>query len=343
MGGPAAYTLLSRALKSASTASRGRCTLGRSMTIEINIGIPIKTSADRLALVRGVLSAHPSDEAEWVEWKTRVPLERAEGRFEASRHILGFANRSPIDSGRFLVGQAHLLIGIEPGKLVGTPRRDPAQLHDWLGLYLGLDGPAWDAHYVGIDDKEILVLEVQPPLAGDPIWPLRRDFERWHAGSIFVRHKGKTDPATPADVAMLSARAAASKSAQAATSILRRDAELRSLERVAELLTETDCSVRALIQARATVGGGTVRVPGKKEGSPADDYINDLRIALRSVQARLETATASLELVVPTARNVATKDTSPAGTTELTHSIPRARHEMMEAIRSARGALLHLD
>ena len=179
------------------------------MAINLDTSLAIRRPSDRVALVEAVLQAHSSDEAEWVEWKLDVELDRAEGRFKASRHILGFANRSPNDAARFLGGQAFLIVGAEPGQLVGTPRRDPAQLEDWLRPYLGLDGPIWDAHTVEVGGKEVLLIEVAAPKGGDPIHTLRRTFDRWHAGSVFVRHKGKTDPASPADMVMLTTRSAA--------------------------------------------------------------------------------------------------------------------------------------
>ncbi|HEY3213448.1 MAG TPA: hypothetical protein VGL16_09640 [Actinomycetota bacterium] len=179
------------------------------MAIDLDMSLQIRRPSDRVALVEAVLQAHPSDEAEWIEWKLDVELDRAEGQFKASRQILGFANRSPNDAARFLGGQAFLIVGAEPGQLAGTPRRDPAQLEDWLRPYLGLDGPIWDAHHVEMEGTEVLLIEVAAPRDGDPIHTLRRAFDKWHAGSVFVRHKGKTDPASPADMVMLTARSAA--------------------------------------------------------------------------------------------------------------------------------------
>jgi hypothetical protein len=106
-------------------------------------------------------------------------------------------------------GQAFLLVGAEPRNLVGTPRRDPAKLEDWLVPYLGHDGPVWDAHHVDVSGTEVLLFEIQPPREGDPIHTLRKRFDKWAEGTIFVRHKGKTDPATSVDVKRLSSRAAA--------------------------------------------------------------------------------------------------------------------------------------
>ncbi len=202
------------------------------MAVDFDTSRPVRRPSERLALVEAVLKAHPSDETEWLEWKTEIPLDQAAGRFNASRHVLGFANRSPSDAARFLGGQAFLVIGAEPGNLVGSPRRDPAELEDWLVPFLGPDGPFWDAHHVEIQGMEVLLLEIAAPREGDPIYTLRRQFERWHEGSVFVRHKGKTDPATSVDMTGLAARASA-----------RVGGGRIALE---VSWNETDCAVRAL-------------------------------------------------------------------------------------------------
>ncbi len=209
------------------------------MAVDFDSSRAVRRPSERLALVEAVLKAHPSDEAEWLEWKTAIPLDQSAGRFNASRQVLGFANRSPSDAARFLGGQAFLVIGVEPGNLIGTPRRDPAELEDWLVPFLGRDGPVWDAHHVEIQGAEVLLLEIAPPREGDPIYTLRRQFERWHEGSVFVRHKGKTDPASSADMAMLAARASA---------------RVGGGRIAAEVdWTEADCAVRALDFAAPSV------------------------------------------------------------------------------------------
>jgi hypothetical protein len=85
------------------------------VAIDLDMSPQIRRPSDRVTLVEAVLQAHPSDQAEWVEWKLDVALDRTEGRFKASRHILGFANRSPNDAARFLGGQAFFIVGAEPG------------------------------------------------------------------------------------------------------------------------------------------------------------------------------------------------------------------------------------
>jgi hypothetical protein len=170
---------------------------------------PILRPSERVALVEAVLVAHAADEDEWIEWKREVPVGTAAGNFTIARHVLGFSNRRPHDAARFLGGQAFLLVGVEPGNILGTSPVDPARLEDWLRLYLGDDGPVWNAQDVDVRGFHVLAIEVAPPRDGDPIRTLRKEYGEWHAGAIFVRRKGKTSEANPTEIAMLTSRAAA--------------------------------------------------------------------------------------------------------------------------------------
>ena len=53
----------------------------------------------------------------------------------------------------------------------------------------------------------MLVIMVEPPRQGDPIYTLKKTHGSTEAGTIFVRHPGTTDRAGPSDVEMLTARA----------------------------------------------------------------------------------------------------------------------------------------
>jgi hypothetical protein len=90
------------------------------MGLHFDVSRPVMRPSDRLALVEAVLGAHPSDECEWIEWKTAVPLEQAAGRFTFARHVIGFANRSPSEASRHVAGQAFLIIGAEPSASTGS-------------------------------------------------------------------------------------------------------------------------------------------------------------------------------------------------------------------------------
>jgi hypothetical protein len=168
-------------------------------------------SPERLvALLRAVLDADPNDEKVWIEWKGGLDLATAAGQFNLGRQILGFANRMPEVAAPWAEGHAYVIVGAEPG---GTPDRmppmDPAVLENRLRAWVGTasQGPRWHGSYVAIDGGSVLVVEVDPPRWGDPIYPLRRGHDRVPAGIVLVRHAGSVEPATPADMDALNARA----------------------------------------------------------------------------------------------------------------------------------------
>ena len=112
------------------------------------------------------------------------------------------------------------MAGASPGSVEGTAIVDAAKLEGMLGPYLGKGsaGPDWSPDYVELDGKQVLVVTVEPPRWGHPIWMLRTEYSPdsggpgFPAATIFVRQKASTEPHTVADLEMLTRRAAASTS-----------------------------------------------------------------------------------------------------------------------------------
>jgi hypothetical protein len=169
----------------------------------------IRGPSARLALVRAVRDGGPiTTETDWVEWKSEVDLRDKRSRMELIvRHILGFANRQPDRAVRVAEGWAYLLLGVEPGALGGVQEIDTATLESWLRPYLGWE-LRWDADYVNLDGKAVLVIWVEAPRWGDPIYPLRKALDPYEDGMIFVRRLGKTERASSAEIDQLVERAA---------------------------------------------------------------------------------------------------------------------------------------
>lgn len=185
------------------------------MAVDFDASRAVRRPSDLAALVDAVYRAHPGDESDCLEWKSRLPLGTSEGNFETARHVLGFANRLPEAAAEHFEGSAYLILGAEPGNLDGQEQVDPATLESWLRPYLGGDGPAWTPHQVDVSGTNVLLLETAPPRLGDPIFTLRKEYSgrtkgtTWRAGTVFVRHMGKTETATPEDIRYLSDRVAA--------------------------------------------------------------------------------------------------------------------------------------
>lgn len=149
-------------------------------------------------------------EKDWLEWKSDVVLGDKRWQAELAKHVLGFANRDPARAQRAAEGTAYLLAGVEPGELDGVAPLDPAKLEAAMAAYLGTaNGPAWDADYIDVEGKTVLVLTVEPPRSGDPPWPLRREYQSLRDGTVYVRRQGQTAPATSAEIDMLVRRARA--------------------------------------------------------------------------------------------------------------------------------------
>jgi hypothetical protein len=104
--------------------------------------------ADFADLVRAVVGAGNGDESSWIEWKGELKLRTPEGRAAVVRCIAGLANRQPDAAARFCEGRGYMVVGAEPGRVVGVVEADPADLSNWWTPYLGTDGPRWVPHWV---------------------------------------------------------------------------------------------------------------------------------------------------------------------------------------------------
>ena len=176
------------------------------MTLNIQSNSALRRPTELQDLVRAVLHADPADETDWIEWKSFRQLTTPDGRADAARHILGFANRHPDRAGRNFEGCGYLLIGVQPGRLSGADRIDPAELEAGLRRYLGDPGPQWSFHNVSYQESHVALFVVEAPRWGDPIYCLERDFAKYQAGAVFVRRKGSTHAASPAGMRYLQER-----------------------------------------------------------------------------------------------------------------------------------------
>jgi hypothetical protein len=80
-----------------------------------------------------------TDETDWLEWKCPPELTESTARGHLARNILGMANRHPDHAKRFTEGYGYVVVGTEPGNVVGVPRQIlPSSRH---GLRLTLARP----------------------------------------------------------------------------------------------------------------------------------------------------------------------------------------------------------
>jgi len=169
---------------------------------------PIRGADALEQLLVYVHTTNPNNETDWLEWKRGLDLTKAEGKIAVARTILGFANREPASARRHADGCAFMVLGLEPGSVTGQDSIDPSALTQGLRPYLGSQGqsPVWSALWGSFEGVGVLVIMVEPPGQGDPIYTLKKTHGPTEAGTIFVRHPGLTDRAGPEDVEMLAAR-----------------------------------------------------------------------------------------------------------------------------------------
>lgn len=137
-----------------------------------------------------------------------------QGRCQALRDRaprLGFGNRTVFAAQQQFEGSAYLVAGVEPGNVVGAPVVDPADIDDQLSKYILPGQPRWSPAYVTVDGKPILILTIEAPRAGDPIFALQKGYDVAPAGRVYVRRHGKTEEAGPADLRALEARGQAAR------------------------------------------------------------------------------------------------------------------------------------
>jgi len=182
------------------------------MAINIDPARAIRGPADQWRLIEAVRDALAADEANWIEWKSTLPLSERAGRFIMAKNILGMANRHPEESARFCDGLGYVIIGAQPGEISGVEQIDPAKLDDGLRAYLGPNGPEWSPNLVAMAEMKVLILTVEAPRWGDPIYLLRKSYQPETGkgadnGAIFVRRKGSTTIADAGEIDMLQDRA----------------------------------------------------------------------------------------------------------------------------------------
>jgi hypothetical protein len=185
------------------------------VALDIDPSRTLRSDSQLRALIRAAIGAHSSDEQHFVEWKATLGLGKTgkEGHFSIAKCILAMANRPVELATNYFGGCGYMIIGAEPGQLHDIDVPDMADLEPWVQRYTGTNGPTWSGHPVRVDDATVLVIIVEPPQDGDPIFPLMRTLApddktkmSHQAGTIFVRHQARSEPATPADLDALQKR-----------------------------------------------------------------------------------------------------------------------------------------
>jgi hypothetical protein len=180
------------------------------MALILDTSRPLRSVSERQRLVEAIRDAPAHEqETDAIEWKGTVDLAEKKWQAEIARQVIGFANRHPGRAAMTFGGCAYLVLGVSPGSVVGITPVDAAKLDDTVCVYAGKDGPQWSPDYVQVDGQPVLVITVEPPQWGHPMFALRKTFETYEDGDVFTRRNGKTQKANHQEIRMLSDRAAA--------------------------------------------------------------------------------------------------------------------------------------
>jgi hypothetical protein len=191
------------------------------VTLNLDMSKPLRSLPRLEELVRAVRDAPAAtQEQPFVEWKSAGDATEKKWRAELAKQVLGFGNRDVDAAAAWFGGCGYVLLGVAPGSLNGTPVHDSAKLESWLSPYVGRtpDGPEWISTYVEVDGNHVLVLSIEPPKWGDPIWSCHKTYRpdpalpgydpshELREGAIYVRHKASTEEHTADDLVMLQRR-----------------------------------------------------------------------------------------------------------------------------------------
>ena len=107
-----------------------------------------------------------------------------------------------------------MVIGAEQGGLPGVPAgTEVLDIEQKINKYLGPDGPAWERerHPADAAGHEVLLILVDPPEDGDPIYLCRAEFQGSKAsmanGDFYLLAQGKTRKGTATEINDLVSRA----------------------------------------------------------------------------------------------------------------------------------------
>lgn len=201
-----------------------------------------------VALLAAIEHADPGDEQTWLEWKSTLDLtSRQDVGTILSKAILAMANRDPEEAARTMGGHGIVVLGLESGSVHGVSQVDNADLDKLVSLYVGADGPRWQPHLYTYAGKGVLIVVIDPPHWGDPIWTMAKQIGKYAGGTIFVRKRARSEPANSADIARLSARLTRT----AATEGLNIDVGVQCAQTLARIAW-TEESIDAAIDAERT-------------------------------------------------------------------------------------------
>lgn len=119
------------------------------------------------------------------------------------KFILATSNRSEELAIRDFHGYAVMIIGVEQGKVQGVKEGpEEKDFKNFARPYFGVNTPSFHFRYVTFHEKQILLVLIDPPVLGQPVYICSKDFpnEGLKDGYVFYRGSNETSLATSAEL-----------------------------------------------------------------------------------------------------------------------------------------------
>lgn len=154
------------------------------------------------------IASHDDYETEWLEQKSQGNPMKGADLGKLAKCILGMANRDPQIAAKYIAGHGLMVWGIDNGQMIGISPMEDHQLQDKLRPYLTDDGPYWRGIRIPTDspDRHILIIDVDPPVFGHPVFLCCKNGDGVADGGIYVRDKTQTRSATSQEIRRLQSR-----------------------------------------------------------------------------------------------------------------------------------------
>ncbi|WP_157181952.1 hypothetical protein [Nocardia testacea] len=150
------------------------------------------------------------EERHYLELKSDIGPASRSGGAKVAKFILGAANRSPSKAVKYFGGHALLVVGVSKGAVTGIRFPEVKDLEKRVFDYTRLPGPSWDFKRIPVDgtDRDVIVIIVDPPKDGDPLWVCYREHseEGLRNGGVYIRGDGETRLATGDEIGELCRR-----------------------------------------------------------------------------------------------------------------------------------------
>ncbi len=147
-------------------------------------------------------------ERHYLELKGPGNLNSKADKQKIAKFILGAANRSPERAAEAFEGYGVMVVGITKKGVEGIDPIETLELQKIIKPFLGEAGPRWDVVRVPLEGsaKQVLVINVDPPLAGQPAFICRDNGDKLVSGHVYFRDDGETRQARADEMDMLAAR-----------------------------------------------------------------------------------------------------------------------------------------